>query len=419
MNFHNFISNKLFSDKNAKKSISRPIVKIAIGGIALGITVMILALAIVTGFQNEIKNKVIGFGSHITIAKLDNNVSFEPQPIAQKQGFLADLKTNPHIKHIQVFATKSGIMKTNSENEGVVLKGISKDYDWDFLEKNLVSGNKIQFSDSAASKDILISKTIANKLNVKLGEKLLVYFVTKKKNADSSDFTEFEQRVRDFKISGIYETGFEDLDAQTAFVDIKQIQKLNYWEADLVGGFEIQVHDLSKLNILTEQVNEAIGYELTAQSIKDSNPGIFSWLDLMDSNAIIIITLMVIVAAINMISALLILILEKTNSIGLLKALGASNASVRAIFLNLAFKLIAKGLLFGNLIGICLCLIQKKWEVMGLQKESYYLDHVPVNFSITHVLLLNAGTIAVCMLFMLLPTLVISKITPVKALRFR
>ena len=418
MNFHNFISNKLFSDKRAKKSISRPIVKIAIGGIALGIAVMILALAVVTGFQNEIRNKVIGFGSHITIAKLDNNVSYEPQPIPKLQGFLMDLKADPKIKHLQVFATKSGIMKTNTDNEGLVLKGIDEDYDWTFLEKNLIAGKKISFNDSLSSKDILISKTISNKLNIKLGEKLLVYFITKKKNADSSDFIEFEQRVRDFTISGIYETGFEDLDAQTAFVDIKQLQKLNYWAPDLVGGFEIQINDLSKLNEITEQVNELIGYEYTAQNIKESNPGIFGWLDLMDSNAIIIITLMVIVAAINMISALLILILEKTNSIGLLKALGASNASVRNIFLTLAFKLIRKGLLYGNAIGISLCLIQLKWKVFGLQKESYYLDHVPINFNLIHILLLNLGTIVVCMLFMLLPTMVISKITPVKALRF-
>lgn len=418
MNFHNFISEKLFANEGSKKSISRPIVKIAIGGIALGITVMILSLAIVTGFQNEIKNKVIGFGSHVSIAKFDNNVSYEPQPIPQKQDFIEDLKKNPAIKHIQVFATKNGILKTNTENEGVVLKGIDTDYDWTFIEGNLITGKRISFNDTAASKDILVSKTISDKLNLKKGDKLLVYFVTKKKANDSTDFVEFEQRVRDFKICGIYETGFEDLDAQAVFVDIKQIKKLNYWEQDLVGGFEIQLKDLGKLDEVSTQINESLSYELTAQGIKESNPGIFGWLDLMDSNAIIIITLMVIVAAINMISALLILILEKTNSIGLLKALGASNQSVRSIFLNLAFKLIAKGLLYGNIIGISICFIQMKWKILTLQKETYYLDHVPINFDILHIALLNAGTIVVCMVFMLLPTLVISKITPVKALRF-
>lgn len=419
MRFHSFISSKISAHSGGKKSIARPIVKIAVGGIALGMAVMTLTLAIVTGFQNEIRNKVVGFGSHISIAKYDNNTSFEPQPMPQKQGFVKELENNPAIKHIQVFATKNGIIKTKTDNEGIVIKGIDKDYNWNFLEKNLLEGKKIAFTDTVASKEILISKSIADKLNLKLGEKLLVYFINKRATTDSSDFIEYEQRVRDFKICGIYETGFEELDAKTVFADIKQIRKLNYWAPDEVGGFELEVSNFSKLNETSEYVNEAIGYNLTAQSIKESNPGIFSWLDLMDSNAIIIISLMIAVAAINMISALLILILERTNMIGLLKALGASNGSVRRVFLNQALKLIARGLLWGNLIGISMCLIQQKFHWIKLNKETYYLDFVPINFDLTHIVLLNIGTVAVCMLMMILPTLVITKITPIKALRFR
>ncbi len=239
-----------------------------------------------------------------------------------------------------------------------------------------------------------------------------------KKKSDSTDAIEYEQRVRNFKISGIYDTGFEDIDAQLAFVDIKHIQRINYWNKNEVGGFEIQLNDFNKIDSETEIINELIGYNLNAQNIKQTYPGIFGWLELMDSNAVIIISLMLIVASINMISALLILMLEKTTSIGLLKALGASNFDVRKIFLNLSFKLITKGLLIGNSIGIILSLIQLKFKLVTLQKETYYLEHVPINFNLLHILFLNVGTLIICMIFMLLPTLIINKISPIKAIRF-
>ncbi|MCD6065900.1 MAG: transporter permease [Bacteroidetes bacterium] len=419
MNFHSFISAKISASSGGKKSIARPIVKIAVGGIALGIAVMIITLAIVTGFQNEIKSKVIGFGSHISIVKMDNNVSFEPQPIAQNQGFILDLRSQPYINYIQVFATKNGIIRTKTDNEGVVVKGVDKRYNWDFLQKNLKAGKVIDFADSASSKEILISQSIADKLNVGINDKLLVYFINKKPADDSVNYTQYEQRVRDFRVCGIYDTGFEELDSKTVFADIRQIRRLNYWAPDQVGGFEIGISDLSKIDQVNDEVNEVIGYEYSAQSIKESNSGIFSWLDLMDSNAIIIISLMIAVAAINMISALLILILERTNMIGLLKALGSTNAGIRIIFLHQASRLIGKGLIAGNTIGIGLCLLQKYFHWIRLDKKVYYIDFVPVNFDIIHVLLLNVGTIVVCFLMMLLPTLVITRITPIKALRFR
>lgn len=418
MNFHNFISKRLFRDQKKSRNISRPIVKIAIGGIALGIAVMILSLSIVTGFQNEIKNKVIGVGSHVNIIKLDNNVSLEPQPISKNQIFLTELKNNSNIKHTQVFAIKNGIVKTKTENEGIILKGIDADYDLSYLKKNLVDGNVFNVNADSSSNSILISKHLSDKLGLKTGEKILVYFVTKKKSITDEESFEYEQRVRNFKISGIYDTGFEDIDAQLAFVDIKHIQKINYWNTNEVGGFEIQLNDFNKIDSETENINELIGYELTAQSIKQTYPGVFGWLELMDSNAIIIISLMLIVASINMISALLILMLEKTSSIGLLKALGAANQDVRKIFLNLSFKLITKGLIIGNIIGLALSIAQLKFKFFTLEKETYYLEFVPINFNLFHILLLNVGTITLCMLFMLLPTLVINKISPIKAIRF-
>jgi len=418
LNFHNFISKRLFRDQKKSRNISRPIVKIAIGGIALGIAVMILSLSIVTGFQNEIKNKVIGVGSHVNIIKLDNNVSLEPQPISKNQIFLTELKNNSNIKHTQVFAIKNGIVKTKTENEGIILKGIDADYDLSYLKKNLVDGNVFNVNADSSSNSILISKHLSDKLGLKTGEKILVYFVTKKKSITDEESFEYEQRVRNFKISGIYDTGFEDIDAQLAFVDIKHIQKINYWNTNEVGGFEIQLNDFNKIDSETENINELIGYELTAQSIKQTYPGVFGWLELMDSNAIIIISLMLIVASINMISALLILMLEKTSSIGLLKALGAANQDVRKIFLNLSFKLITKGLIIGNIIGLALSIAQLKFKFFTLEKETYYLEFVPINFNLFHILLLNVGTITLCMLFMLLPTLVINKISPIKAIRF-
>lgn len=419
MNIHSYISSRISASGSGKRSIARPIVRIAVGGIALGIAVMIITMAIVTGFQNEIKNKVIGFGSHISITRFTNNVSYEPEPIAEKQSFLNELKLNPAIKHIQVFATKNGIIKTTTDNEGVVIKGVDNTYDWTFMQSSLIDGKVIAFNDSSASRDMLISKSIADRLNVKTGDKLLIYFINRRAMNDSDEYIKYEQRVRDFRVSGIYETGFEELDNKTVFADIKQIKKLNYWSNDQVGGFEIELKSIDKIDQLTEEVNDVIGYEYQAQSIKQSNEGIFSWLSLMDSNAIIIITLMIAVAAINMISALLILILERTNMIGLLKALGMSNGSVRRIFMNQAIRLIAKGLIYGNIIGIALCLLQLKFHWVKLDKRVYYLDAVPVNFDLLHVVILNLGTIAVCFLMMLLPTLVITKITPVKALRFR
>lgn len=392
--------------------------KIAVGGIALGIAVMIATVAIVTGFQKEIRNKIIGFGSHISIASYDNNVSYEPEPIQRQQEFIKELTANPEIKHIQVFSTKNGIIKTKTDNEGVVLKGVGSDYNWGFIQSNLIEGKVFAVNDTGICKNIIISKTLANRLELKLGQKMLIYFVTKRKADDTSSSIGYEQRVRDFYISGIYQTGFDELDSKMVFTDIAQIQKLNYWNKDQVGGFEIEVKDFKKIDQLGEYVYDMTGQGLTAQTIKESNPTLFGWLDLMDQNAIIIIVLMVLVAAINMISALLIMILERTNMIGILKALGSNDSGVRKIFIYQAFFLIGKGLLWGNCIGIGLCLLQQHFKLISIPQESYYISFIPVNLEFLHILFLNLCTFCVCMLMMIIPTLIITRITPVKAIRF-
>lgn len=415
MNTERFIAKRIIFGANYSNQLSRPIVRISVLGITLGLIVMILTVAIVTGFQMEIRNKLIGFGSHIQVSNYDSNVSDEPQPISKEQPFLKDLRNNSCIRHIQVYATKNGIIKTKTDNEGVVLKGIGEDYDWKFIQDHLKNGTVLSISDTGLSRNILISKNLADKLELKINDKMIIYFLTKKNDSITA---QYEQRVKTFFVSGIYETGLEDIDTKIALVDIRQIQRLNYWAEDQVGGFEMAITDYRKIDETGKEVNEIIGQGLIAQTIKEVNPTVFSWLELQDVNAIIVIALMVLVAGINMISALLILILERTNMIGILKALGAKNGSIQKIFLYNAIYLIGKGLLWGNLLGITIALIQQHFGVLELDQATYYVSVVPIHINALSILLLNAGTLFCCLLMLIIPSFIVSKITPVKAIRF-
>jgi len=415
LNIERFIAKRIISGAETGNQLSRPIVRISVLGIALGIAVMILSVAVVTGFQKEVRNKLIGFDSHIRITNYDNNVSDEPLPISSNQDFLKHLKANSDIKHIQQFATKSGIIKTKIDNEAVLLKGVGKDYDWSFINSNLKEGKSFVVSDTGVSRNIVVSKHLADKLTLKLNDKMVVYFLTKKVDSTS---TQFEQRVKVFYVSGIYETGFEEVDEKLVLVDIGQIQKLNYWSPDQIAGFEVTISDYEKLDALGEELDVLVGQGLTAQTIKQINPTIFSWLDLMDMNALIILVLMVIVASINMMSALLILILERTNMIGILKAMGASNGGIQKIFLYNAAYLIGKGLLWGNLLGIAIALIQLYFGIFTLDAKTYYISQIPINFSILHIVILNVGTLVCCLLMLVLPSFIVSKISPVKAIKY-
>lgn len=416
MNTEFFIAKRLLKDTG--KNVSRPIIRISIGGIAVGIVVMILTVAIVTGFQSEIRNKIIGFGSHIQIANYTLNNSIEPEPIYNNDSLPILLRDVKGITHIEAFAFKNGILKTKTNNEGILLKGVDKNYDWTFIKENFKAGSIPVFGDSGSSKDILISNLLSQRLKLKTGDKLIVYFVTKKRTDDDSP-VEYEQRVRDFYVKGIYQTDFEDLDKKLAIVDIAQIQKLNYWSDKEVGGFEILINDYEKIDATGEDIFDRVGLNWNVQTIKQVHQTIFSWLDLQDVNAVIVIALMILVSSINMISALLILILEKTNMIGTLKAFGSSNGDIQKIFLYNAFYLIGKGLLWGNAIGILLCVVQRQFGIFTLPKETYYVSVIPIHIDFLHILLLNAGTMLICMLILIIPSFIISKITPVKAIRFK
>ncbi len=407
MNIEFFIAKHIIS-KN-KTNFSRPIIRIAVLSIALGIAVMIMSVAIVTGFQKEIRNKVIGFGAHIQISSYTNNNSMESTPVSIRQKFYPSIEHQKGIRHIQVYATKAGIVKTDEEIQGIVLKGIGKDYDWSFFENRIVKGRKFMVSDTGKTNDILVSEFQAKQLKLDTGQFLLMYFINQ---------NELQPSVRKFRICGIYNTGLEEFDKMYVLGDIHHIQRLNNWDSTQVGGFEILINNFNDLDKITESVYKQIDYNLNCTSIRQQYPQIFDWLGFQDVNVTIILIMMVIVAAINMISALLILIIEKTKLIGVLKALGMNNWGIRKIFLINASYLIIRGLIWGNIIAIALSLIQMQFGIIKLDPSSYYVSQVPINLNALHILLINAGTIVVCMLVLIIPTFVVTKVSPVKAIRF-
>ena len=381
--------------------------------IALGLAIMICAVAVITGFKKEITSKVVGFGSHIQIVNFDSNISYETAPVKKTQEFIPILKEQPGIKSVQVFATKAGIIKTRNDIQGVVLKGIGSDYDWSAFQDYIVQGDKFMVTDSARSNQVLVSTTIASLLKLTVGDEFLMYFI------------EEPPRMRRFRIAGIYETSLVEFDRIFVFCDIAHIQRLNDWTQDQVSGFEIVLEDFSRLDDMTMSVMNTVGFNfeedgsrLRVINILEKYPQIFDWLELQDMNVIIILVLMLIVAGFNMVSGLLILILDRTGMIGILKALGAANLNIRRIFLYQSAWLIGKGLFWGNIIGLAVCLIQKYTGLISLDPSSYYLTTVPVNISLIHLLALNAGTGILVTLMLILPSALISRISPVKVLRF-
>jgi len=402
-----FIARKISSLK--KDSFSRPILKIGISGIALGVAVMIIAMAIVTGFQNQISDKVIGFGSHIQINKYDFNTSYESEPISKNQDFYPSLDTLEGVRHIQVYAYKAGIVKTKEYIQGVVLKGIGDDFDWSFFKEKVIKGNPINLRNDKKTNDVVVSKTLANKLKLNIGDDLRIYFI-------SDEYS--SPRGRKFSINGIYETGLGEFDDLFILADIRHIQQLNRWSNDQVAGFEVLLDDFSSLDEISRQVYRIIDYDLMANTIKSVYPQIFNWLDLMDMNVIIILVLMILVSVVTIISILLIIILEHTNTIGVLKALGANNAFIRKIFIYNTLKIGGRGILIGNLIGISVCLLQSYLGIIKLDQESYYLSAVPINFSILTIIIINVATLFVCSLMLIVPSVIISRVSPVRAIQF-
>lgn len=413
MNLELFIARKIHFSKEGDRKVTSPAVRIAMIGIALGLAVMILSVAIVVGFKKEVRNKVIGFGSHIQITNFDNNSSYESTPIAVSDTLLEELQAFPGIRHVEAFATKTGILKTDSDFQGIVLKGVDANFDWTFFQKNLKEGEVFTIHPDTMTTDVLISQYLANLLTLKAGDSFLTYFV------------QDDVRARKFRITGIYETGFVDYDKLFVIADIKQIRRLNGWDKDQVSGLELVVDNYDHLDQTAEELyfnlaekKDRIGNTYYTRSVKELNPMIFSWLNVLDINVVVILILMLSVAGFTMISGLLIIILERTNMIGILKALGENNASIRKIFLYVSFFLIGKGMLWGNMIGISLCLIQSYFHVIQLDPSIYYLDAVPVDISLVSLLLLNTGTLLASMLMMLGPSFLITKIDPARSIRF-
>ncbi|HTA28497.1 MAG TPA: ABC transporter permease [Bacteroidia bacterium] len=418
MNVLFFIAKRVIGKRGKGSKISRPTVNIAIAGVAIGITVMILTVAIVVGFQVSIRDKVEGFNADIQINKLDDNSSMEPAPINRYQPFLDALKKMPEVKHVSVYATKNGIIKTKTENEGVILKGVGDDYDWSFINRNLVNGSVFHPADTIPGNGIIISKTIANELGADTGSKLLIFFITRTRQADSSGNYGYEQRVKTFHVKGIYHTGLEEFDKDVVFVDIGQIQSLNFWTSSQIGGFEVDCKDFTKVDENEKAINKIVGQDLEAISIRKVNSAIFDWLDLQNTNAAIIIILMLIVSAIAMISALIVLILENAYMIGLLKALGMTNLDIQKIFILDGAYLIAAGLFFGNVIGLSLCWLQSHYGLVKLSQETYYISQVPIYLNWGYIVLLNIGAFAVSMLMLILPSFITSKVKPAVTLKY-
>ncbi len=405
MNIEQFIARRLI--KGSPGSFSAPVIRIAVISVALGLAVMIVSVAIVTGFQKQIRDKIIGFSSHIQIAKFDSNNSFEFAPISKNQAFYRTLQKTEGIKHVQVFATKAGIIKTSEQIQGVVFKGVGTDFDWSFFKDKLVSGKPFSTRDTTAGTSVIISQNLADLLKIKTGDPLRMYFIIQNM-----------ARARRFTVSGIYSTGLAEFDLKFIFGDIRQIQKLNGWSQDSVSGFDVYINDFKELDRIGKVVYKEAGFDLNARTVRELYPQMFDWLELQDMNVIIILILMVLVSGMAMISSLLILILERTNMIGILKSLGARNLSIRRIFLYNAAYIIGKGLFYGNIIGIGVCLIQQQFSLITLPQESYFMSVVPINLDVIHLLILNAGTLATCTLMLLLPSLVVTRISPVKAIRF-
>ncbi|MBL0314698.1 MAG: ABC transporter permease [Flavobacteriales bacterium] len=505
MNIADFIASRILKSDD-KTRISRPIVRIATIGIAVGVAMMLVSIAIVNGFQKEIRDKVIGFGSHFQVISNERNYSRDSQQLQFDPEVYSILKNTEGVSHVQVFATKPGIIETSDALQGVIIKGVDKDFDWSFLKKVFVAGEGFDPDSSSSRMDIIISEYIANRLKLKAGDRTSLYFF----NEDA------DPRQRNFTVRAIYNTGLEDFDEQFVFVDIAHVQRLAGWglrleaqvdsvcfnghfvmgaqafggsgeyhykwtdpewegegphflatskdsiiqviamddgntipdttfihidyvddvatepcrpyvvnitstESDrhYIGGYEVQIKDYDKLLQADDRLFGSLTTKfLQTQKITDRNPEIFSWLEMLDINVIIIIILMIVISVVNMTSALLIIILERQNMIGTLKAMGIEDNAVMSIFIRNAAHIIGRGMLWGNILGIGFAFLQWKFKIISLDPANYYVDHVPVQFDLWYMLLLDAGTLAICIISMIIPALYVIKISPIKAIRF-
>ena len=407
MNLEYFIAKRISS--KTSDNFSKPVVKISYLSIALGLSLMIISVAVVIGFKASISNKIIGFAAHMQIKGFSNYESIQEKPLLIDDAFVNYLKNRKDLKHIQFTAHKAGVLKTDEQIQGVIFKGVGADFDTNFLYKSLIEGVMPTFDQNQRTDDVLISSTLSSKMKLKIGDPLRVWFISEENQ---------NARGRKLRVSGIFNTSLKEFDDAFIVGDIKHVQKLNHWEAGQIGNIEVMIEDMDALEEISNSVYKHIPYNMTVTTVKEQYPQIFNWLDLLDMNVIVILSLLILVASITMVSTLLIIIIERTNMVGVLKALGFRNRSVRKIFLYKASYIIFRGMIWGNIIGLLFYFVQSKFQIIRLDPENYYVDYVPVMLNVYHMLALNASTFAVCFLMLIIPSYYITRIVPSKALRY-
>ena len=412
MNLELFIAKRLISGKDHKISISAPIIKIAIAAIALGIIMMLVAIGTGVGLKLKIREKVAAFNGHIQIYNYDNNLSdVSVTPVSKNQDFYPEFTEVDQVSHVQAVATKGGIIRTEDTFEGIIAKGVGPDYNWQALDEYLIEGSMPDYSGDLNT-EVLISRMLASRLDLKLGDSFFTFFLKDDDPAKTPN-------QRRFEIAGIYDSGFEDIDGLYIFVDLRHIQRMNKWTADQVGNFEVFLEDFSMMDEKNREIYGKTDSELDTQTLREKYYQIFEWIELFDFNIAIIIGIMIIVGGINMITALLVLILERTPMIGVLKALGSQGRSIRRIFMYNAAYLIGVGLLWGNVLGLGLLWLQDKYRIFKFPNpQEYYIEYIPVHINIYHIVLLNIGVFILCTLMLLIPSHIIDRISPVKAIKF-
>lgn len=414
MNFPLFIARRLYSDQGDKRKVSRPAIHIAVAGVAIGLAVMIISVCVVLGFKHTIRDKVIGFGSHIQVADFMTLQQMNQYPVVMNDSMIQVIKKAPGVKHVQRFAMKEGILKTDEDFLGVGFKGVGPEWDSTFIHENMVEGSIPKFDDQTSHNKILISKLMADKLRLKAGQRIFAYFI------DHNGV-----RTRRFTISGIYQTNLKKYDEVMVYADLYTVVKLNGWEEDQASGAELTVNDFNQLqtteDYIVKNINRTVdqyGETYSSATIKELNPQIFQWLNLMDLNVWVILGLMLAVAGVTMISGLLIIILERTSMIGVMKALGARNNTIRHTFLWFAAFIIGKGLLYGNILAFAILLIQKYTGLVKLDAQTYYVSTVPVEFNWIYIIALNVATLLISVFILVAPSYLISHIHPAKSMRY-
>ncbi len=414
MHFPLFIAKRLYSEQGDKRKVSRPAIHIATAGVAIGLAVMIISVCVVLGFKHTIRDKVIGFGSHIQVADFLTLQQMEQYPIVIDDSMIDVLKHIPDVAHVQRFAMKEGILKTDSDFLGVAFKGVGPEFDSTFIHNNMVEGSIPPFSDSVSHNKILVSQLMADKLHLKSGQRIFAYF-----------FDNNGVRTRRFTIAGIYQTNLKKYDETIVFTDLYTAVKLNGWESDQASGAELSVDNFDNLDMVESRVISKVkgtvdhyGETYSSATIKELNPQIFQWLDLMDLNVWIILALMLIVAGVTMISGLLIIILERTSMIGILKALGARNKTIRHTFMWFAVFIIGKGMLIGNVLSLGLLALQQAFGIIKLDAQTYYVSTVPVEINALYIVALNVATLLISVFMLVAPSYLISHIHPAKSMRY-